>query len=287
MLLSDRTGDSIFCDAICYRSTRVLQASIVLSLLSSLLYLSCHPAPLSPLYQPFLPSLLARHRFVLPLCCHVLTASCPMLCACIYSVSSVYLYLHFSCFWQHSRVGGAQGEPRPGTPYLQHWWWYKLMHPLLAIHVLFRGPARAVWGNIIDSFKCLQHLISTPDLCRTCTKLKQCQCRGFLTQNGQFQFSKACIFTWNCRAHSCIHLKLNARWFQPKVLYHWKVRHPGQDFSRRGGDKPLSSKTEGIFSAVGKSENSPNVLGYSRGKGKLEDENPSEFWLDLKGFAQK
>lgn len=41
-------SDCIFSDAICYRSTRVLQASIVLSLLSSLLYLSCHPSPVLP-----------------------------------------------------------------------------------------------------------------------------------------------------------------------------------------------------------------------------------------------
>lgn len=103
---------------------------------------------------------------------------------------------------------------------------------------------------------------------RTCTKLKHCQCRDFLTQNGQFQFNKACIFTpvhlsmvvvhlqeqkvpnhkWrNCIAHSCIQLKLNAKWFQPKVLYHWKVLHPGQDFSRRGETSHSAAKLREHF----------------------------------------
>lgn len=104
-------------------------------LLSSLLYLSCHPPPLSPLYQPFLSSLLAHHRFVLPLCSHVLTASCPMLCACIYSVSSLFLYLHFSCFWQHIRGGPRwtqAWDPLPATLLLLV---IVPSLPLLSIHV--------------------------------------------------------------------------------------------------------------------------------------------------------
>lgn len=88
MVLSDRRSDSIFSDGICYQSTRVLQASIVLSLFSSLLYLSYHPSPLSPGFSPCFsfeskllachPSLLTassimRHYFLWPLYVSVVT----------------------------------------------------------------------------------------------------------------------------------------------------------------------------------------------------------------------
>lgn len=63
MLQSDRRGDSIFSDGICYRSTRVLQASIALiAPLISPLSLNPPPPPSPPVSSPCLSSILAHHH---------------------------------------------------------------------------------------------------------------------------------------------------------------------------------------------------------------------------------
>lgn len=85
MVLSDRRSDSIFSDGICYRSTRVLQASIVLSLLSSLLYLSYHPSPLVSWFLTFTLLLLRIQTSCLP----SFPSDSLILCASLFSVGHV------------------------------------------------------------------------------------------------------------------------------------------------------------------------------------------------------